>query len=263
MDGVDGVAMLAASGHRATILAALHEDGPLSKDDLVERTGAARVSVGRNLDRLSEGGVVAEVEGGYRLTLRGDMVVEPFLAAVDAAALAADLGPLLEHLPPGEFELDPRALSDAEVTAATRADPYAPVERHAAAVAEADRYRGLLPAVGASPMEESADRVLDGELTVELVASAAVVDAMRSPEYADALEPMLAVENFSLLVYDGAVPYFLGLVDGTVQLGVDDDGVPAALAESDAPEVVEWAERTYERYRSAAEPVEALDPDEG
>jgi len=54
-------------------------------------------------------------------------------------------------------------------------------------------------------------------------------------------------------VHDGPVPFFPGLYDDRVQVGVgDDEGSSRALVESRDEAVREWAEDTYAAYRTAA-----------
>lgn len=260
MDGVDDVSFLAGSEPRASIVAALAAEGALSRDELVDRCGAARVTVGRNLDRLTERGLAVEDAGTYRLTALGDALAADFLDLLDTAAATADLAPLLEHLPPDALDLDPLALADAEVVVSTAANPYAPAERHAASLETAGRVRQVLPAVSGQSMEASADRILAGDLEMEVVVTPAVAETLLT-DLADKFAPLRDCEHHTTHVYDGEVPYFLGLVDDAVQIGVsDDEGIPRALAVTTSDRVGEWAESTWEDHVAAAEPLEATDP---
>ncbi|MEF8757735.1 MAG: hypothetical protein V5A23_07780 [Halobacteriales archaeon] len=259
MDGVDDIAFLAGSEPRVAVLSALFEEGKLEKDELVERVDAARVTVSRNLDRLSDRGLVTASGRVWRLTPLGAFLAEDFLTAVETAGIAGHLTPVLRRLPPAAFDLDPEALSDARVTVASAAHPYAPVDRHGETVMAADRVRMLLPAVSPRLMDESAELLRDGALEMELVVSASVAATFRS-DLTDRLTDLRSTGNFEVYEVGGAVPFYLGLVDGDVQIGVsDDDGIPRAIAESDADRVRSWAEATYESYRTAAEP---WNPDE-
>lgn len=75
-------------------------------------------------------------------------------------------------------------------------------------------------------------------------------------EYADLVEEMEETGRIEIRVVNDSIPYYVGLLDETVQIGVeDDDGVPRALLETDSDEAREWAEQTYERYRQASEPL--------
>lgn len=258
MDGVDDVAFLAGSEPRGALLAALADDGGLTKDELVDRCEAARVTVTRNLDQLAERGYVAETEGRYRLTSLGSFLAGDFLSLVETAGVADHLAPLLSRLSADELDLDPRILADAEVTVSTDAHPYAPADRHSEAFETASRARLLLPEVGAREMDAAADRVLSGALELEFVVDPDVAETLRTA-LADRFGRLQARDNVAAYVHEAEVPCFIGLVDGTVQLGVsDDDGIPRALAESDAEAARAWAEATYESFRAAAEPLGAV-----
>lgn len=260
MDGVDDIAFLAGSEPRVAVLSALFHEGKLEKDELVERVDAARVTVNRNLDRLSDRGLVTSSGRVWRLTPLGAFLAEDFLTAVETAGTAEGLAPVLSRLPPAAFDLDPRALSGARVTASTAAHPYAPVERHGETVMAADRARLLLPAVSPRLMDESSEQLQNGTLEMELVVSASVAATFRS-KLADRLIELRSTGNFEVYETDETVPFYLGLVDGGVQIGVsDDDGIPRAIAESDADRVRSWGESTYESYRTAAEPWDPNGP---
>lgn len=256
MDATDDIAFLAASEHRGAVLASLLRDPPLERGELADRCGAARVTVGRNLEKLRDRGIVREGPDGFDLTALGAALAEDFVAMAETVAVANRLTPVLRHVPREAFDLDLRALADAEVTVSTRADPYAPVARHGRSLKEADQVRLLLPAVGKEPLSAAAERAVAGDLEQEMIVSSEVASTLRSEAYRDTFESLLRAEGTTMLVYDGVIPYYLGLVDGTVQLGVDDDGIPRALVESVAEPVRDWALETYRSYRSVAEPFE-------
>jgi hypothetical protein len=179
--------------------------------------------------------------------------VLPALSLVD---VVERLRPFVRWFPDDELEFDLRALEDATVVAADSSDPYAPVNRHIEAMERADRFRCLLPAVGLPAMTVARDRVVDGGCRQELIYGREIAATVRSqPEYGRLIDEMLEAKSCELYVADRRVEFYLGLFEDGVQLGVEnDDGVPRALVETDAEEVREWAERTYDRYRSRAEP---------
>lgn len=260
MNAVDTIAFLAGSEQRAAIIATLRRAGPLTRSELADRCDAARVTVSRNLEQLRERDLAVTEGGEHHLTPVGKLLAEEFCSFLETVETAGELAPVLRHVPPDEFDLDPRALTDADVTVATRSNPYAPVDRHERTLANAGEARLLLPAAGIRPVETSADRVVAGELAVEMVVSGAVAATLGDEEFAEHVERMFDAGGISLAVYDGGIPYYLGLVDGTVQLGVDDEsGVPQALLESDAEDVREWAEDRYRTHRSAADALEFAD----
>jgi len=259
MDAVDHIAFLAGSEPRAAVLAALSREDGLSRDDLVERCGAARVTVNRNLEQLGDRGLVASRDGGWRLTPLGELLATDFLALAETVETGEELAPVLRRLPGGEFDLDPAALAGAKVTASTAANPYAPVQRHEETLLAADRARLVLPAVSPRLVEETGERLRTGALEMEIVASAAVAETFRT-EIVDAVSALAGAGALELLEYGGRVPFYLGLVDDGVQVGVaDEEGIPRALAETGDETVRSWAESTYESYRSGASPFEVDD----
>lgn len=259
MEAVDTIAFLAGSEPRAAVLASLYRDGVLDRGELAARGDAARVTVGRNLEKLQKRGLVSEVSAGYELTALGGLLAEGLLAMAETVSLADQLTPVLRQLPPEAFDFDLRALDGAEVTASTRADPYAPVSRHERTLEAASEARLVVPAVGDRPMATVSNRVADGDLQLELLVSADVESTLHSSGYRDSLERILDADGGSVRTCEAPVPYYLGLVDETVQVGVDDDGIPRALLESDDTSVRSWAEEGYRAYRSESEPFEWAD----
>ncbi|PSP62934.1 hypothetical protein BRC77_08670 [Halobacteriales archaeon QH_8_64_26] len=90
----------------------------------------------------------------------------------------------------------------------------------------------------------------------EYVVGSGVVETLRTdPDYTEPCEAMLGTDRFELSVCDGEVPYYLGLLDETIRIGVEDEeGMPRALVETDAGGVGEWANETYDEYRDRSMP---------
>lgn len=252
MDAIDDIAFLAGSRERAAVLAALEQEGGLPKDGLVERCDAARVTVSRNLERLADRGYVRADGDHWRLTPLGELVAGEFLALADSVGTAGELEPVLRRLTADAFDLDPSALAGARVTESTAASPYAPAERHAETLLAAERARMVLPAISAQSMRDTRDPIVRGALSLELVVAPSVARTFRT-DLADLVGDLLATGNVTIHEAEGAVPFFLGLLDGTVQIGVsDDEGIPRALAETDAEPVFSWAETRFESALDAA-----------
>jgi predicted transcriptional regulator len=259
VDAVDDVAFLAGSEPRAAVLTALSGRGSLTKDELVEHSGAARVTVTRNLEQLADRGLVEADEGGWRLTPLGELLAGEFLSLLRTAGTADDLAPVLSRLPADAFDLDPAALAGAEVTASTPANPYAPAERHGESLMTADTARMLLPAVSPQLMAETERHLRGGDLEMQLVASSSVAETFRT-EIPGLVADLTATGSVTIHEHGGDVPFYLGLVDEAVQVGVsDEEGIPRALAETTDAAVRSWAEDSFEEYRRAAEP---FDPDD-
>jgi predicted transcriptional regulator len=257
----DGVAFLARSGTRVRILRNLAAAGPLDRDALGDRLDVARTTLARNLAPLVDRGWV-DVRNGteYVLTAGGEAVLSAFDRFADTVSVAATFEPFLRAAPREAFDLDPRHLAGADLVVATESDPYAPITRHVEAIAATGSYRALLPAVGLSALETGTERIEAGA-THEVVVAGEVAEAIRSnPAYADPLAEAsgpAADAGVRLFVTDESVPFFLGLFDAVVQVGVaDENGKPQAIVESRDDAVRSWAEETYAAYRADARPLD-------
>lgn len=256
-DTIGEVEVLARSAIRARLLEELFEHERVRKDALKERVDASRTSIQRNLDVLEEHGWVASNSRDYWITQSGRPVVEEFLALLKIIHAAKRLQPLLEWLPREEFDLELHALAAADLTVARERNPYAPVNRHVDLLESADRFRCLLPAVGLQPMRVARDSVVERGSVHTVVFDPDVVATLeRDRNYGDPVENLLEDPGAELLVSDRPVPFYLGLGDGVVQIGVgDDQGAPRSLVESDADEVIAWAEQKFDEFAAAATPL--------
>ena len=169
--------------------------------------------------------------------------------------VASRLEPLLRWLPK-EFDIDLRQLADAELILAEESNPYAPVNRHVEALKRAEDVRLFIGVTGQHAWEIAHRQVVDEGATHEYVVGSGVVETLRSdPNYTEPCEAMLGTGRFELSVYDGEVPYYLGLLDETIQIGVEDEkGMSRALVETGVGGVGEWANDTYDKYRDRSTP---------
>lgn len=256
-DPVDAVSFLARSPNRVAVLDALRRGGPLDRRVLRDRFDVARTTLQRNLDALAERGWVRETDAGYVATPAGAAVARDLATLRDTMDAAGRLRPVLQWLPDDALDLDLHALADADVVTADSSDPYAPVDRHVDALERADRVRALLPAVGLRAMAAARERVRADGSEYDLVVEPGVADTLRhDPGYAAGVDELVASGQVAVRVHDGEIPYYLGLLDDAVQLGVSDaTGMPRALLESDDATVRDWASGVYDEYRADADPV--------
>ncbi|WP_415380697.1 helix-turn-helix transcriptional regulator [Halosimplex sp. TS25] len=246
---------------RAELLASLRK-GPWEKRDLVEAHDLPRSTLDRAIRELEAADLVAYADGAYALTAFGEHLVHEFSEFVDRAELAVELEPFLRWTTPEAFDLDLRTLADAEVWTPEPGDPWAMVNRHVRALETADRVRGVLPLVGLHAVEAVHERVTEDDADHRFVVDANAAGTLRTDEnYLPLFRDLQARPDPTFLRYeDDPVPYFVGVFDDEfVQIGVDDDGDPKALLESDAEEVLAWAHDRIDRYRRRADPVPATD----
>ena len=251
---IGDVEFLTRSHSRVRVLDMLRAADHLDKHAIVDRLEVSRTTVKRNLDSLVERGWVREEDGEYAITAPGELIAEDFRGLLQSIRTAERLAPVMKWMPAASFDFDLRDLADARITLSEPNDPYAPVDRYIETIETADNYRALLPAVARPAIEELHERVLAGEAAGELVFGRAVARTVEAnARSAQRCEEMAGTGRMSVAVYDGTLPYYLGLVDDTVQIGVEDDGgMQRALVESAAPSVCRWASDTYEAYRESA-----------
>jgi predicted transcriptional regulator len=253
---IEEIAFLARSRTRARALGTLWESGSLTKSELRDRLDASRTTVSRNVDALRDRGLVANRNGTYTITRADETIAADFSDLVTTTEIAARLEPLLEWVPDAEFDVDLDRLVDATVITADESNPYAPVNRHVEALKRADHVRLFVGVTGQHAWEIAERRVVTEEATHKYVIGSGVAETLRTDRnYGGPCEAMLATDRFDLTVYDGEVPYYLGLLDDVVQIGAEDDeGMPRALVEADIDALGEWATDMYDRYRDRSTP---------
>lgn len=128
------------------------------------------------------------------------------------------------------------------------------VNRHINRLEKTDEIRALLPVTDLHAMKVCHDRVVDHGATTEHIASTGVVDVFQTDSaYREYYHELAKTARYDLYRYAGNIPYYLGVLDDTVQIGVDEDGEPRGLIETRNEELFEWAVNTLDGYREQAE----------
>ena len=254
----EAIDFLTRSQNRARILELLDDRECCRRRDCEEHLGISRTTVQRNLDALVEQGWVRENNDGYELNASGQRLYETFSEFADSVETIERLQPFLRWLPPDEFDLDISHLADAEMTVASSNNPYAPVNRHVDALQSADEFRICTSVIGRDAMEQSWRRVVDDGGEGEVVVTASALSSIQQDStYSELFENIRGASALSVSVYDGEIPFYLGLIDDIVQIGVENaEQIPRALVESESQSVREWAERQYSQFRQQAESLE-------
>lgn len=257
MDPIEHIEFLSRSQHRVAILRILCRSGPTTQREFRDQLSASRSTVTRALSALEERGWIVPNSGTYQLTAAGREVTEAFLDLRESVALTDDLSPVVDWLPAAGIDFDIERLSDASITESTDSDPYAPVRKHMGGFKEAQSVRAVIPSVDVEAARTFRDQLDDPEFSGTLVVTEDIADRFGQPEYESVTTDLLKAENFTFWVYSDDIHFYFGLLDDTVQIGVEDDqGYPRALLETDDEVVHEWAEAEFERYRSAASPID-------
>lgn len=254
-DPISAVAFLSGSSTRIRLLSILARAGRLSKDEIRASVDASRTTVQRNLTALEERGWITSSNRDYEITTAGEWIEEDLSTLVDTVRDARRLGPVLELIDTTTFDFDPRRV-DFEVTTPEPGNPMKMVQEHTRALRRADDIRVLLPETGVRAMRAGHERTTDDGVPLTMIVSDTVLDVFRSePEFREYFEDKMAADECSILVTDADVPYYLGILDEEVQIGISENGRPRALLTTDSSDVFEWAERTFTEYKADARPM--------
>ncbi|SNZ11769.1 Predicted transcriptional regulator, contains HTH domain [Natronoarchaeum philippinense] len=256
-DPVEQIAFLARSNARVRVLEQLLDSGSADQRTLRTRLDASRSTIARTLTALEQRGWIETDGSVYRLTTVGTIVAEEFEELADALRVTDEFSTFLEWFPYSEFDLDLAELQDSTITTATSSDPYAAGRTQTEFLYATDRFLGFLPAIDIEGTRVVHEQITEHGFEAEIVVSAEVSETITQGEYADLFRAQLETGQLTVLVHDGALPFYLGLGDEErVQIGVEDDeGFPRALLESSAQTVRRWAEDVYEEYRATAQPM--------
>jgi predicted transcriptional regulator len=258
-DAIEQLSFLTRSEPRVHILSRLL-DGPATQRVFRDHLDTSRSTVTRSLTALEEQGWVRQDGDRYHLTPPGRIVAEGITDLIDTVRATEELSTFIEWFPVADHDLTLEQLREAEVTASTEADPYAPSRKHADALTRVSSFRMLLPSIDLQLVRSVQDRVVGGDLSIELLVPASMEATLADEEFAPVLREQIAAGGTTVRVCDRGPSFYLGLGDdGTVQVGVEDDeGFPRALLETDATDLRAWAESVYDQYRdgSRVKPVD-------
>lgn len=258
---VDQIEFLARSRARVRILEHLLSAGAATRAELRDDLAVAQSTVARALQGLQDQDWIEADGRAYRLTPVGEVVASEFVSFAETMRAVDELSPFLRWFPYREVDLEVSDLCDAELTTTRSGDPYAPARKHFEIFRSCEAFRGLMPSVDLQGLRVTEDKVLSGELTMEIVVGPRAGETLRSEEYASLLREQIATEDVAVFVADEEPPFYLGLADdGTAQIGVEDDeGFPRALVETDDARVTDWGEDLYREYRTDATELSAED----
>lgn len=252
-DPVEQVAFLARSETRVRLLERLLEAGPSTQRDLRDHLDASRSTVTRSLSALEERGWIEQSQGVYRLTPPGEVVTDEFTSLLESIRTTDELSVFLDWFPYAEYSLDVSRLRGAEITSAGPPDPYAPARKQTELLERVDRFRGFLPSLDIEGTRVVHEQITERGFEAEIVVSESAEATIGSGEYAELFREQVSTGRLTVLVVDDDLPFYLGVAEGVVQIGVEDDeGFPRALLETTDESVREWATDVYERFRDRA-----------
>lgn len=253
---LDEIEFLARSEHRVTSLDALAER-PRTRGELRSRTGASRSTIGRMLREFERRRWIRREGHRYETTQLGGFVAAGMRELIDRIETEQELRDVWHLLPIEGIGLSIETASDAVVTVAEVDDPYCPVNRFVSLLQESERFRfvGFDVALLEPCRDELRQRIVDGMRT-EIIDPPGIARRVLS-SYPEHCSDLLDSGNLTVLLHDDVPAYGISIFEHRVGIsGYDpDSGTVRVLFDTDAPEVREWAESTYESYQREARPL--------
>ena len=226
---------------------------PKDKRTLVDDLECSRSTINRAIRELEALDLVTYAESGYTLTPLGEQVTNCATELLTEIEVAREFQPFLQYLPTDEFDLDLRLLRDAELVVAEPGDPYAMINRHVEQLQAMDEGQFVLPYTGMHATETAHERIVEHGANCELVVKPDVKNTFDAKtNYRTLLQEMIATDRLTISLYDGEIPFAVGVIDDVVQIIVDEAEEPRALVETKSPAVRQWAEHIFHRYKRQA-----------
>ncbi|MFC7225293.1 helix-turn-helix transcriptional regulator [Halalkalicoccus sp. GCM10025322] len=253
MDGsLDDIRFLADSQHRAVTMESL-ADGPRSRAELRDVTGASSATVGRIVQAFEKRGWLVRDGTHYSLTALGTFVAGSFAKHRHDMKLARKLDDLLPHVPIGEIGIDVDQLTDALVTQAIPANSFAMVSRIRELELDSMEARSLTDFFPEPCIDGRYEAIVNGTQTFEAVFAPTVIEAAVASDSASKFEAIVAADCTDIYVYDGDISYPVMFHDGEVCLIVrDEENVSIGMIETDDETVVDWVMDVFETCRAEA-----------
>ena len=251
---LEHIRYLSDSEHRITVLELLLET-PQTQTDLRERAEASTATVSRVVRSFEDRDWVRRRNGSYELTPVGRFVATEFIALHDRLEAVERLQDIVEWLPTEIVDLGLDCLVDASLTFPTSNNPMATIERTTELGRHASMSRALSHYLPTMCMDGHLAALNEGTQTLVSVFNRGIYETIAgsSPEGSQKVLEVLDSARATLYVYEGDVPYALGIMDEVVYVGVENDmGVMVGLIETTDQRVFDWAVDTFEDYRDEA-----------
>ncbi|MFC4542054.1 helix-turn-helix transcriptional regulator [Halosolutus amylolyticus] len=261
MDEVlEEIEFLALSENRIDVLNAVC-DGPRTRRELEEITGASQPTLGRVLRDFDDRNWISSAGDGYEATATGRLVADGITDLYEILETELKLRDIVAWLPTEAMTFDLRRLRDATIVVPSQTRPSAPVQRVTELVSRADRTRVVSHAFNERMIEVVREHAVEEDGTFGGVLSASAIDAvaedaaLRRP-----LRDLVEAENAEIRIYDGEIPFAVSIADDVVNMLVRDEaGMLQASLETDDGTVRDWALDLHEEYWDDARPLEASD----
>lgn len=247
---------LALSANRVDVLRLVSESAH-TRGELATETGASQATLGRIIEDFEKRSWIRREGGAYVATATGGIVADGVTDLLDILETERDLRGIVRYLPSEALDFDLRHLADATITTPSQTRPNAPLQRLLDLLRDAEDVRTFSHAFNDQTLQIVQERVSAGEQSFEGVFAPDAIEALADDDQLGRrLRQLLREPNAAVRLRPAGVPTAVMLADDVVLLLLrDDDGVLRAALETTNPAVRDWAERTFETYWDAADPV--------
>lgn len=259
------IEFLASSWNRLDVMDAL-SDQPRTRDELREITPVSRVTLSRILSDLEARGWIARQDDSYETTSAGQFVADNMSRLLDNVQTLNRLGENVEWIRLDQFDFDLNCLQDANLIMPSWDDFSAQTRTLVDLVYESSTIKGIGTGLDREFMRALADATLNGDLSLDLIFTADVIEAIND-------EPDLMRLFRDLTDATGAEIYRYNGEDAVMEMGIHEtnepdenvvmlcgeyeDGAPPGTVESTDPQVREWAESYFEARRAESHRLKA------
>lgn len=251
------VSFVARAENRVAVLLTL-AGSPASRRALQDETEIPRATLSRILADCRDRDLVRRDGHRYETTPLGNLLAVELESLLDAVDAMGTLQTVRKWLSIDEHDIPIERLADADVVLPEPTDPMAPVRRAEELLAEGSNVRILAHSMVPSCLAVVWKAVTADQQTLSWVTTAGALDTvMADPQMASQTTDLLASEQAAGFVHPADELPLVVIVDDVVFIAVaDDTGTIRGHVETTDAEFRGWAERTVDRYVSAAEPIE-------
>ncbi|WP_226483344.1 helix-turn-helix transcriptional regulator [Natrinema amylolyticum] len=254
---LDAIQVFANSEHSVEVFKALTEGATTSKA-LTEQTEASRSTVARVLAEGESRGWIDSVGSQYKLTDRGEIMIDEFCEYLQTIEGVQQLGAAINWLPSPVYSIDFRHLSDANIITPTSSHPAGPYDHVAEMIRDANEMRSLVEVALRRFVKLIHNQSVGGKLDAEIVIKASWFDTLPAKPEQVPLWRTRAEKN-GVWMYEGEVPINIHIFDESVAIWLGEEQGEErevrGLLVTGNPTVVSWAESLYQDYRTEAKQV--------
>lgn len=250
---VDRTSVSKIVGHSDFLRKLNEADGPLRQSELCDRLDKSKSTTHRKMKYLEKEGIVEKSDGTYELTDYGEFIAmrtERYLSEMVDIEKYRDF---LSTVADTELGLD--FISGASVTHSTDGNPMAPLVRLTELTSRSEEILVLTNSIAPESFEIGRQGIREGTKTVKMIIDRRTLDSIRGSDlYGEELRKDLSTGNLSLWIHDEPIEYQIGVMDGVLCLGAEDENrMPVAMLETEDKEAVSWGKRVFKEFKSRSE----------